>query len=405
MAETTAEREPPLPLAGLRVLDVATLYPAANVAAMFGDFGADVVKVEPPSGDPLRIFRGPRDRESRVWAYVGRNKRTITLDPEHPDGLPVLHRLTEVADVVTFNQPRKILERWRCTYDDIAARNPRAVVVTLNCYGDTGPYADRPGNGTVAEGFSGITHLTGEADGPPLLPSFALGDALAAVYGLVGAVIACYHRDVHHARGQHIDLTLYEPRLGLLATALAAWVPGTPAPRRNGSRVGTAAPRNVYRTSDDEWLVLSSTTDSQVGRVLQLMGRNSPDDTARYGRAVDRAEHADELDALVAEWIAARPLAEVLETLHDAAIPVAPINDMAALRADPHVRARESLAEFDFGKDDRVVVPAPAPLLRTTPGRVRWLGPGIGAHNAEVYAEWVGLSADDVANLADAGAI
>jgi crotonobetainyl-CoA:carnitine CoA-transferase CaiB-like acyl-CoA transferase len=376
-------------LDGLRVLDISTLFAAPQIAAVLGDLGADVVKVEPPQGDPLRAMGAQREGRSLMWALAARNKRAITLDFDNEAGRDLLHRLVERADVLVENFPRSTLERWRCTYDELAARNRRLVMVSVSCYGATGPYANRPGAGTLAEAFGGLTNMIGEADGPPMLPSVALGDTVTAMSGVIGALAACYHRDAGGGSGQHVDVSMYEPILQLLAGTIVAYDRAGETPRRTGSRVPGGVPRNVYRSRDDHWVVVSGTTDAQVTRLLPLIGRDTPEDRARFGRSAARLAAADELDRLVAEWIAARDRDDVLEALLGARIPAAPVNDLPAILDDPHVSSRTSLAQVEDDELGSLTMPSPTPRLSATPARIRATGPRLGAHNDEVLRDWL----------------
>ncbi len=378
-------------LAGLRVVDLSTLLAAPQVAALLGDFGADVVKVEPPDGDPLQGLGAVRGGRSVPYALATRNKRITRVDLASAEGRESVHRLIDAADVIVVNQPRALLERWRLTYEELSARNPRLVYVWVTCYGAEGPYAELPGNGSLAEAFAGLTQLTGEPDGPPMLPSSALGDPLVAVSGLVGALLACYARDVNGAPGQLIDVSMYEPILGLLGLTVAAWDGASPPPTRTGSRVAGGVPRNVYRTADDRWVVLSGTTDAQVARVLGVIGSDAPEAHARYGTSKARLAVADELDALVAGWIRGQPRDAVIASFRAVRVPVSPVNDLADLVADPHVRARNSLLQLKDPDLGPVHVSAPSPHLSATPGTIDALGGGVGSRVelAAVIAEWV----------------
>jgi crotonobetainyl-CoA:carnitine CoA-transferase CaiB-like acyl-CoA transferase len=401
----------PRALEGVRVLDLAILFSAPQIAAMLGDLGADVVKLEPPprdgkaGGDPMRQMGAQRGGRSLMWGLVARNKRTVTCDPSTDDGRALLHRLIETADVVVENLPRRTLEQWGCTPEEMQAINPNAVVVSVSCYGTSGPYAGRDGNGSLAEAFGGLTNLTGEADGPPMLPSIALGDTLTAIVGMVGTLAACYHRDARGGTGQHVDVSMFEPVLQLLTGSVTGWERGTPPPRRTGSRVPNGVPRNVYRTADGSWLVVSGTTDNQVGRLLPILGLDTEQGLAKFAKVRDRVQHGDELDSLVADWIAAHERDEVIEQFLDARIPVAPVNDLASLVADPHVIARGDVVVLDDAELGPVPMVAPAPRLSATPAEIRWVGPALGAHNDEVYSEWLGLDADAVAKLRESGVI
>jgi len=376
----------PSVLGGLRVLDVSTLFPAGLLAAMLGDLGADVVKVESAGGDPLRSLGAP------VWALAARNKRSVRIDLDTVAGVELLGELAAVTDVVVVNQPHAVLARWGCTYDEVAARNPGVVMVAVSGWGATGPYRDRPGNGTTAEAFAGLTHLTGEPDGPPLLASVPIGDGVGALAGVSGVLGALYWRDARGGAGQLVDVSLYEPVLGLLGPALARMgAPGSSAtPRRTGSRIAGATPRNVYATADGRFVAVSAGTDAQVARVLDLIGHDDPGAGARFLRAADRAAHADELDALVAAWVAARPAAKVVDAFVAARLPAAPVNDLSELARDPHARARESVVSVEDAQLGPVAMPAPGPRLAKTPARMRGPGPALGAHTEDVTREWLG---------------
>lgn len=396
MAESSA-------LAGLRVLDLTNLLAAPQIAATLADFGADVVKVESRDGDPLRRIGLQRDGASPQWALVSRNKRAITLDLDHAEGQSVFGALVEQADVLIENLPSKLLGRWQCDFETLVARNPRLIVVSVSCYGRTGPYADRAGAGTLAEAFAGFAHLNGEAEGPPLVPSLPLGDTLSGFSGVIGTMMALYARDRSTrgtGRGQHVDVSMVDPILQLLALPLANYVDGEPPPARLGSRVAGGVPRNLYRASDGDYLALSGTTDAQVERILGLVGRDSDEDRARFGTSASRLAAADELDGIVATWIAARAREEVLAAFHGIRIPVAPVNDLAAILEDPHVRDRASVTTLSDAVLGEVRMVTPTPRLSETPGHHSHTGPSLGAHNEAVLRDWLGLDSAAVAVLA-----
>ena len=369
------------------------------MAAILGDFGADVVKLEPPAGDPLRRIGVQRAGRPLMWAYANRNKRGITLDLDSADGQRLFRQLLPLVDVLVENLPAAVQRRWHCTYDELAGVNPALVVVSVSCYGQNGPYHDRPGAGTLAEAFAGLTQMTGEAHGPPVLPSVPVGDLLTGIVCALGALAACYHRATGGG-GQHVDVSMYEPVLQLLAGTVVGYEPGGPVPTRTGSRVPGGVPRNVYRTADDRWIAVSGTTDSQVARLLPLLDLDTPEMRARFGTSGERLAAADELDGLVATWVAARGQDEVLASFLEARVPAAPVNDVAALFADPHVQARDDLVTIDG-----LTMVAPAPRLRGTPGVIRGPGPDLGAHNDEVYAGWLGVSADELTDLRARGVV
>ena len=352
------------PLVGLRVLELATLYAAPQIGAMLADLGADVVKVEPPAGDPMRAMGVMRDGTSRNWCWVARHKRSVVLDLDLEADHATFRRLVGAADVLVENLTPAVRARWGCAYEQLAAVNPDLVVVAVSCYGVTGPYAGRPGAGTLAEAFGGLADLTGNPDGPPMLASVPLGDTLTAFSGVIGALAGCWARGRGGA-GRLVDVSMYEPVLTVLGGTIAAYDPNDP-PRRSGSRVRGGVPRNVYRTRDGAYVAVSGTTDPQVARLLGLLGRDGADDRARFGRAADRLRVADELDGLVESFIAARDRDTVLHAFLDARIPIAPVLDVAAVLEDEHIRARGSLAPM--GRDD---------------------APELGADRAAVLRDWL----------------
>ena len=339
---------------------------------MLGDLGADVVKVEAPGGDPMRHMGQQRDGRAVAWELVARNKRSIVLDLDatHDDRAAdraTFARLVGAADVLVENLTPPARERWQCTYEQLAAEHPRLVVVSVSCYGLTGPYADRPGAGTLAEAFAGLTHMTGEPDGPPMLSSVAVGDTVTAFWGVIGALAACWARDASPSErplGRLVDVSMVEPMLHVMAGTIAGWNGHGDPPKRSGSRISGGVPRNVYRSADDRFVAVSGTTDAQVARVLRLLGCDDDESRARFGTAAARRRAGDALDELVAAWIAARPRDEVVTAFVDARVPISPVNDARDVLADPQVRARGAVVE-----------PGPAPDL--------------GAHRAEVLADWI----------------
>ncbi len=386
----------PNALEGLRVLDLTNLFAAPQVAASLADFGADVVKIEPPEGDPLRRIGAQRDGHSVGWALVARNKRSIVLDLDADPDRDIFARLVAQADVLIENLPRTLRERWGCEAETLRARNPRLIVTSVSCYGRTGPYADRAGAGTLAEAFAGFAHLNGAADGPPTVPSLPLGDTLVGLSGVIGTMMALYARDRSSGGsglGQHVDVSMAEPILQLLALPMASWNEGDPSPRRMGSRVAGGVPRNVYRAACGDYLALSGTTDAQVARILELLGRDDDESRARFGTSKARLAGADQLDGLVAEWIAGRPRDEALEAFHAIRIPVAPVNDLAAILDDPHVRERASVTTLEDPGVGRVRLPTPTPRLDETPGKHRHGGPALDADRADILRDWLGEAA------------
>lgn len=376
-------------LDGVRVVELATLYAAPLIGAILGDLGADVVKIESPVGDPMRGMGAMRAGRSLGWAHVARNKRSVVLDPGAEEGRATLAQLLDRADVMVANQPPEVLARWGCSWEQLAARNPRIVVAEMSAYGSDGPFGGMPGNGSMSEAFGGIASMIGEADGAPMLPSVPLGDTLAAWQGALGVLAALYARDARGGHGQRVDLAMYEPVLALLATAALDWEVGAPAPHRNGSRVAGAVPRNCYVTADDRYVVISGPTDGQVARMLELLGRTTAAERARFGTAAARLVHGDELDALVAEWVRAHSADQVTAAMDDARIPISAVNDLADLADHPQVRYRSSIVRVEDPAVGSFTMPAPLPPLSVTPPAIRRSAPALGQHTDEVLGEWL----------------
>jgi formyl-CoA transferase len=347
---------------------------------MLGDLGADVVKVEPPGGDQLRVLGRGRGRAG-PWELASRNKRMITLDAATDDGRDLLHRLTGVANVVTLNHPRGLLERMGCTYEDIAARNPGAVVINASAFGTTGPYADRNGNGSIAEAFAGLTHLIRDLDGRPMLTPVLFGDHLTAAVGVIGTLAACYWRDARGGHGQYIDLTMYEAVLTVLGPQVLAL--GDRAEDGQDTRSGSGAGlRGSFPTADGGWIVATAYSDAQVSRLLEAVGVKGGADPAS-------AEPPDP-SRLAAAWISTQDLDTVVEALRGARIQVTPVNDAASLAADPQVQHRGSLVQAGRGESDTLTFPRPAPLLSESPASIRGADRPLGADQQAVLHDWLG---------------
>jgi crotonobetainyl-CoA:carnitine CoA-transferase CaiB-like acyl-CoA transferase len=353
------------PLTGLRVLDIATLYAAPLAATMLADFGADVIKVEPPEGDG---FRG-----TKMWPVVARGKRSLVLDLRSDEGLAALRRLIVNADILVENLPPALAKRRGLDWATLSAINPRLVLLSVSCFGQDGPYGGRPGSGTIGEGFGGLTHMTGPAGGTPMLPSVALGDALGAMQAVIGTMMALHARDHHTGRGQQVDATLYEPVLTAIAQVFQFWQPGQGVPARNGSKMaaGTGL-RNVYATAGGGFVAISASTARHAAELAALAG----------------AKEGDDADAAVACWIATRPLPELVAELIERRIPVTPVNDLDALVTDPQVQARASLKRHDDPELGDVLLAGPAPRLAATPGRIGSINPPLDAAAASVWRDW-----------------
>ncbi|MFI6872138.1 CaiB/BaiF CoA transferase family protein [Streptomyces sp. NPDC050400] len=402
---TTPQSSPPQgPLTGLRVLDLATLFAGPLCATMLGDFGAEVVKVEHPRRpDPSRGHGPSKDGVGLWWKTLGRNKKNLTLDLSSPGGRDVLLRLVADADVVIENFRPGTLEKWGLGWDELSAANPRLVLARITGFGQFGPYAHRPGFGTLAEAMSGFAAITGQPDGPPTLPPFGLADSIAALATSYAVMAALRGRDTT-GRGQVVDMAIIEPMLAILGPQ-ATWYDqlGYVQPR-TGNRSTNNAPRNTYRTADGKWVAVSTSAQSIAERVMHLVGRPEFIAEEWFATGSGRAGHADELDEAVGSWIAAHTRDEVVTAFEKAEAAIAPIYDIRDVLRDEQYRALDSVTEVpdpDFGtvKMQNVLF-----RLSETPGAIAWTGRPHGADTDEIL-HGLGLSEADIASLREAGAV
>ncbi|MGY0487109.1 CaiB/BaiF CoA transferase family protein [Streptomyces sp. WG-D5] len=402
-ARTTAEA-PQGPLTGLRVLDLATLFAGPLCATMLGDFGAEVIKVEHPRRpDPSRGHGPSKDGIGLWWKTLGRNKKNLTLDLSSPGGREILLKLVAGSDVVIENFRPGTLEKWHLGWDELSAANPRLVLARVTGFGQFGPYARRPGFGTLAEAMSGFAALTGQPDGPPTLPPFGLADSIAALATSYAIMAALRGREAT-GRGQVVDLAIIEPMLAILGPH-ATWYDqlGYVQPR-TGNRSTNNAPRNTYRTGDGKWVAVSTSAQSVAERVLRLVGHPEFLDKEWFATGAGRAQHADELDAAVGGWIAHRTRDEVVAAFERAEAAIAPIYDVRDVLRDEQYRALGTVTELPDPDLGTVKMQNVLFRLSETPGAVRWPGRPHGADTDEILAS-LGLTDAAVATLRKAGAV
>lgn len=353
-------------LAGLRVLDAASLLAAPLISSVLADHGADVVRLEPPGGDPYR------ESARHLWALTARGKRSLVLDLEVAEDRRRLHAVIPGIDVIVVNEPTARLQRRGLDHETLTALNSGLIYVHVSGFGLDGPAAGRPGNGTLAEAFSGLTHMTGDPDGPPVLPSVPLGDAVMAYVGAFGIMTAWYQRQMNGGAGQVIDVNPVDAMLHMTAPVLSGFDGSAPPPHRLGSRLPGIGLRNVFATGDGGWVAVSASTSRQERSIRELVG----------------AGDSDAPEVALGRWAAARPRDEVLAVLQEARIPVAPVNTAADILADPHLRHRNAIRTLRTEGDDAVQVPAPAPRSLPGVGQPPDRLAGVGEHTAEVLRDW-----------------
>lgn len=392
------------PLHGIRVIEAATLFAAPIAGMLLGDYGAEVIKIEHPRRpDPARGHGPSKDGVGLWFKTLGRNKRLITLDLSQPEGRELFLGLAERSDVVLENFRPGTLERWGLGWDELSAVNSQLVLARVSGFGQTGPYAGRPGFGTLAEAMSGFAALNGEPDGPPLLPPLALADGVAA-FATAFAIMVALRASEETGRGQVVDTSLVEPLLTLLGPQVTAYDLLGTLQERTGNRSSHNAPRNVYRTADDAWVAVSASATSIAERVLKLVGRDDLAAQPWFATGAGRAAHVDEIDAAVAAWIGARSRADVLAAFEAAEAAIAPIYDARDLLADPQLAAIDAIVSIDDDELGAIKMTNMISRLSETPGGIERTGGAHGADTAEVLAE-LGVDDAELERLRAAGVV
>ncbi|MFD5102696.1 CaiB/BaiF CoA transferase family protein [Streptomyces albidochromogenes] len=393
---------PTRPLTDLRVLDLATLFAGPLAATMLGDFGADVVKVEHPTRpDPSRGHGPSKDGIGLWWKILGRNKRTITLDLSAPTGRDALLRLAAGTDVIIENFRPGTLEKWGLGPAELSAVNPRLVLARVTGFGQSGPYAHRPGFGTLAEAMSGFAAITGEPEGPPTLPPFGLADSIAAL-ATAYAVMTALAARATTGRGQVVDMAIIEPILTVLGPQPLWYDQLGYVQPRTGNRSRNNAPRNTYRTADNAWVAVSTSAQSVAERVMRLVGRPDLIDEPWFATGSGRAEHADELDEAVGHWIGRRTRDEALAAFEKAEAAIAPVYDVRDVMTDPQYRALDTITEVQDPELGPLRMQNVLFRLSETPGAIRWAGRPHNADTEAVLTE-AGLSPSEIAALRATG--
>jgi crotonobetainyl-CoA:carnitine CoA-transferase CaiB-like acyl-CoA transferase len=390
-------------LGGLKVVDAATLFAGPLAATMLGDFGADVLKIEHPRGDPARTHGYAKNGVGLWWKTLGRNKRAVTLNLSKPEGQEIFGRLAADADVVIESFRPGTLERWNLGYETLSEANPGLVLARVTGFGQFGPYKNRPGFGTLAESMSGFAHVTGQPDGPPTLPPFGLADGIAALATAFAVMTALRARDLT-SRGQIVDMAIIEPIFTILGPQPTAYDQLGVVQQRSGNRSVNNAPRNTYKTKDGHWVAVSASAQSIAERVMRLVGHPEYIDEPWFASGSERAKHADELDAAVQDWISSRTQEEVVRAFEEVSAAVAPIYDIEGIMQDPQYAALNSIITLDDPELGPLKMQNVLFRLSETPGEVRSTGPRLGEHNAEVYRE-LGIGEVELRELAEKGVV
>lgn len=391
-----------LPLSGITVLDLSTILAGPLASSLLAEFGADVIKIEQPrTGDPARAYPPLVDGDSAQWFMLGRNKRSVSLDLHHADAPAIIGRLVAATDIVVTNFRPATLKRFGIDFDDLVRFRPDLVMVHVSAFGRTGPYADRPGFARVAEAFAGLTHRTGDPDGPPIFAGYPVADGVTGIYAAFAAMQALRQRDLT-GEPQLADIGLYEPLLRMQEDFIIGYDLTGKSVERQGNQNPHISPNNLHRTRDGHWLALPASTEQMWRRLVKVM---DDDELADWGDLSERIAHRTEIEARIDEFVGQHDLDPLMEILVGAEVAAGPVYSAADICDDPHIRARGSIVEVPDATGHSRRMQAPAGKFSGFEPSIRTAAPELGAHTDSVLAELAGLSGNEIAELRKGGAI
>ncbi|MEE2949584.1 MAG: CoA transferase [Chloroflexota bacterium] len=397
------------PLSGLRVLDLSIIVAGGTASSLLADFGAEVVKIERPgTGDPLRNWGPFANGVSLWWKVHSRNKKSITLNLGVPEGQNLLKELAAKTDILIEGFRPGAMERWGLGPDDLQAVNPKLVMLRYSGFGQSGPYKDRPGFGTIAECMSGFVGMTGFQDTPPVLPPIPLADEIAGVFGAMAGMMALYHRDASinsSAKGQVVDVSLFEPLFRLCIPHITMFDMLGINRERVGNDFPDAAPRSLYKTADNQWLGLSATSQSTFEGLAKAMGMEDLLERTEFKDNAARLENRESLNDELNSWLGQRNLKETMDQLIPAGGVVGPVYDAAQIMEDPHFHSRQDIIDIDDPELGQTKMLGVVPKFSETPGAVEHAGPKVGEHNRHIYSSWLGLDEEKLTELNRQGTI
>jgi len=387
------------PLEGLKVLELGQLIAGPFAGKFFAEFGAEVVKIEPPEGgDPLRHWRTLHQGTSLWWYVQARNKRSVTADLRTPEGQEIVRRLARESDVLIENFRPGTLEKWGLGYEALSATNPGLVMLRLSGFGQDGPMRNQAGFGSIAESMGGLRYVTGFPDRPPVRPNLSIGDAIASLHGVVGALMALHHRNVNGGKGQVVDVALYEAVFNMMESTLPEYDLLGTVRERTGSNLTGIVPSNTYLSRDRVHVVIGANGDSIFKRLMAVIGRDDLGNDPSLADNAGRAKRADELDRVIGEWTARHDADAIVQVLNEAQVPNGKIYSIADIARDAQFLARAMIREVRLPEGVTLKVPGVVPRLTETPGDLEWIGPKLGEHTDEVLAR-LGYSAADISGL------
>jgi formyl-CoA transferase len=393
------------PLQGIRVIELGTLIAGPFCARLLAEFGAEVIKIEAPEGgDPLRTWRKLYQGTSLWWYVQARNKKSLTLNLKQPEAQEIVRKLVKDADIVVENFRPGAMEKWGLGWEALSAINPELIMVRLSGYGQSGPYRDRPGFGAIGESMGGMRYVTGYPDRAPVRVGVSIGDSIAALHGVIGALMALHHRNMNGGRGQFVDVALYEAVFNMMESVLPEYAMYGFVRERSGAALPGIVPSNTYLTRDRKYVVIGANADSIFRRMMRAIGRADLADDPGLAHNDGRVARTEEIERVISDWVAGHDLAHVLEVLDQAEVPSGKIYDIADIAADAHYHAREMIREFRLEDGKPLKIPGVVPKLSETPGETKWLGPQLGEHTAEILGA-LGYAADEQERLKRLGVI
>ena len=392
-------------LEGIRVIELGGLIAGPYTTSLFAQFGADVIKIESPGeGDPLRRWRKLHNGTSLWWYSQSRNKRSLTLNLKSEKGRRIIRELVKSADILVENFRPGALESWGLGWEDLSRINDKLIMVRISGFGQTGPYRDRPGFAAIAEAMGGLRYVTGYPDRAPVRVGVSLGDTLASLYGVIGALVALRHREANGGKGQVVDVALYEAVFGVMESLLPEFSRFGFIRERSGGSLPGIAPSNTYPCGDGTYVVIAGNSDGIFKRLMHAVGRPDLAENPALARNEGRVQQIDTIDGAIAEWTSRRSLDEVIAALRTADVPVGRIYTAADIHGDPHYRARGMIEPVVLPDGHPVDIPGIVPKLSATPGQTRWLGPDLGAQTETVLTE-LGMGSEEVAILRREGVV
>lgn len=389
------------PLEGLKVLEMGSLIAGPFAGKLFAEFGAEVIKIEPPgNGDPLRKWRKLHNGTSLWWYIQSRNKKSVSVNLKSEEGKAIIHDLVKEVDIIVENFRPGVMENWGLGYEDLKRINPSIIMVRVSGYGQDGPYRDKAGYGSIAEAMGGLRYLTGYPDRPTTRIGISIGDSIAALYAVIGAMFAVYHRDVKGTgEGQYVDVALYEAVFSLMESMVPEYDVFNYIRERSGSTLPGIAPSNTYRCKHDKYIVIGANGDAIFKRLMYTIGKPNLAEDPKFATNDGRVAEAEYLDEVIGLWTGQHKLKDALAILDEARVPAGPIYSVKDIVEDEHVQSRNLIETVQIGDLGEVKIPGIVPKLSETPGNTDWIGPPLGHHNEQVLKDLLRYSAEKIAEL------